>query len=91
MAGISIRDAGEYQKYIDRAGEVFARYGGTYLAVDDSPMLLEGEWESERAVLIRFDSKKEFEQWYHSEAYQQILKHRLKASRSNTILIKGID
>jgi uncharacterized protein (DUF1330 family) len=91
MASINIRDAEEYQKYIDRAGEVFARYRGTYLAVDDSPLLLEGKWDSDRAVLIRFDSKKEFEQWYHSKEYQEILKYRLKASRSNTILIRGKD
>ena len=91
MASIRIRDAEEYQKYLDRADEIFARYRGTYLAVDDSPVILEGEWDAERAVLIRFDSKEEFEQWYNSEAYQEILKYRLTASRSNTILIKGKD
>ncbi len=62
---------------------------GTYLAVDDHPVVLEGKWESERAVLIRFETKEDFEQWYQSEEYQLILKHRLKAAECNTILFEG--
>lgn len=91
MASITIQDHDEYQEYLDRADEIFARYNGTYLAVDDNPELLEGKWDSERAVLIRFDTKQDFTDWYHSEAYQEILRHRLAASGSNTILIKGKD
>lgn len=89
MAGISINDKEEYKRYLEGADEVFARYGGEYLAVDTNPQVLEGNWESERAVLIRFNSKKEFEAWYRSDDYQAILKHRLKASECNTILIRG--
>jgi uncharacterized protein (DUF1330 family) len=89
MASITIRDPAEYQKYLDRADHIFARYRGTYLAVDDNSLVLEGAWDSERAVLIRFGSREDFEDWYHSEDYQEILKHRLTASRNNTILIKG--
>ncbi len=58
MASISIKDEDEYKKYLEGADEVFAKYRGTYLAVDDHPQLLEGRWGSERAVLIRFDTKK---------------------------------
>ncbi len=89
MAAISIRDKEEYKRYLERADEVFARYGGEYLAVDNDPQVLEGKWESERAVLIRFNSKEEFEAWYRSDDYQAILKHRFRASECNTILIKG--
>jgi uncharacterized protein (DUF1330 family) len=89
MAAISIRDNKEYDRYLEGCDEIFARYGGEYLAVDDNPQLLEGKWESERAVLIRFDTKAHFEAWYLSDEYQAILKHRLKASESNSILIRG--
>ena len=89
VANINIRDDQEYQKYLDDVDEVFAKFRGTYLAVDDLPEILEGEWENERAVLIRFDSKEDFNNWYYSDEYQNILKHRLNASRCNTILIKG--
>jgi len=32
MASITIQDHDEYQEYLDRADEIFARYNGTYLA-----------------------------------------------------------
>lgn len=89
MASIKIKDENEYDKYLERVDEVFERYRGAYLAVDDHAQVLEGQWESERAVLIRFDSKEDFELWYESDDYQAILKHRLKAAQCNTILIQG--
>lgn len=91
MASISIKDENEYKKYLEGADGVFAKYRGSYLAVDDHPQLLEGKWESERAVLIRFENREDFEAWYQSEDYQEILKHRLSAAECNTILFEGKD
>jgi uncharacterized protein (DUF1330 family) len=89
MAGISVKDKDEYNRYLEQVDEVFDKYRGSYLAVDDFPQVLEGKWESERAVLIRFETKEAFEEWYRSEDYQEILKYRLKAADCNTILFEG--
>jgi len=91
MANIHIRDEAGYQKYLDMAEEVFSMYRGTYLAVDKDPQLLEGEWKPGRAVLIRFDSREDFEAWYRSDDYQEILQYRLASSISDAILIRGND
>lgn len=88
---INIIDPAEYQKYIDKAGEIFKRYHGEYLVVDDEPVVLEGSWDYDRTVLIRFDSRKDFWDWYYSEDYQQILKYRLDAAECSAILAKGLD
>jgi len=89
VASIRINDEREYQNYLDRAGEIFARYKGTYLAVDNQSEVLEGEWNYQRAVLIRFKSRDDFQDWYHSLDYQKILKFRLKAADCDTVLVKG--
>jgi uncharacterized protein (DUF1330 family) len=89
MANINIHDPLEYQNYLNRSEEIFARYRGAYLAVDDKPVVLEGEWNFSRVVLIRFEKKEDFDAWYYSEDYQEILKYRLTASESDTILIHG--
>lgn len=89
VASIRIRDEQEYQKYLERAGEIFARYGGTYLAVDNAVEVLEGGWNYDRSVLIRFSSKEDFQAWYNSEDYQEILQYRLRAADCDTILVKG--
>jgi uncharacterized protein (DUF1330 family) len=91
VAQIRVNDPAEYEKYLDGFDDIFSRYKGEYLAIDESPVLLEGQWNYSKSVLIKFNSEKDFKDWYYSVDYQKILKHRLNASLSDTILIKGLD
>ena len=91
LAQIRINNKKEYQKYLSKSGKIFSKYKSTYLAVDNDPVVLEGQWDYTRLVLIRFNSKKDFEDWYHSAEYQNILKHRLKAADCDTLLLKGLN
>jgi uncharacterized protein (DUF1330 family) len=88
---INIIDSDEYQKYLDKSGEIFKKYKGEYLVVDDEPVVLEGNWDQARTVLIRFKSRRDFWDWYYSDDYQEILKHRLAGAECNGILTKGLD
>ena len=89
MASIRINDPEKYQKYLDRASDIFSKYKGNYLAVDKNPKVLEGGWNHSRAVLISFETKEDFDAWYESHEYQEILRYRLESAESNTILIQG--
>ena len=89
VAHIGITDFAEYEKYLEHCDEVFACYGGEYLAVDDNPVVLEGDWAYTKTVLIRFPNEVEFRRWYESPDYQDILKYRLQAAKCDTVLIKG--
>ena len=90
-AQIKINDSDEYEKYLEKFDEIFSRYKGEFLAIDESPALLEGGWNYSKSVLIKFNSKQEFEDWYYSDDYQSILKHRLKAAKCDTILMEGME
>ena len=89
IANIKIRDEKKYQLYLDEAESIFKRFKGEYLAVDGHPEILEGHWDYTRTVLIKFDNKNDFDKWYNSEAYQNILKHRLSAADCDTVLAEG--
>lgn len=91
IAQIKINDPIEYQKYLDRCDEVFSKFNGEYLAVDGNPEVLEGVWDYTRTILIRFPTEQDFKRWYESSEYQQILIHRLKAAKCDTLLVKGLD
>ena len=91
IAQIRIKDNEEYQKYIDKSGEVFKLYKGKYLSVDNNPEIIEGDWNYTRTVLIKFENKDDFKAWYNSDDYQKILKHRLNAADCDTILVKGFN
>jgi uncharacterized protein (DUF1330 family) len=91
IAQIRIKNEVEYQQYIDKSGDIFRRYNGEYLSVDNSPDIIEGNWNYTRTVLIRFDNQADFNEWYNSTDYQKILKHRLRAADCDSILIKGLE
>lgn len=88
---IRMNNPEEYQKYLESFDEIFSMYKGEFLAIDDSPTVLEGEWNYSRYVLIKFKSRQEFEAWYFSRDYQEILKYRLNAAKCDSILIEGIE
>jgi len=91
VAQIKIHNPEEYEKYLAKFDDIFSKYKGEYLAIDESPTLLEGKWDYTKSVLVKFNSKRDFEDWYYSTDYQKILKHRLNSSKCDTILLEGLD
>jgi uncharacterized protein (DUF1330 family) len=91
VAQIKINNPDEYEKYLEHFDDIFSRYKGEYLAIDESPTLLEGDWNYTKSVLIKFKSKQDFNDWYYSDDYQKILKHRLVSSKCDTILLEGVE
>ena len=59
IAQINIHDEQQYRQYEDGFDDIFAKYDGKVLLVDDSPILLEGNWPYARVVLIRFPDERE--------------------------------
>jgi uncharacterized protein (DUF1330 family) len=91
IAQITINDPVGYQRYLDGFDEVFSRYGGRALAVDDAAEVLEGEWPFARTVVIEFGSAEQLLSWYRSEEYQRIAAHRRSAAHANIVLVHGRD
>jgi uncharacterized protein (DUF1330 family) len=91
IANIRINDHDEYQKYLDKVDEVCEKFNIEYLVVDKSPQILEGSWQYTKSVVIKFNSEENFEKWYYSVEYQEILKYRLHSAQCDTILVKGLD
>jgi uncharacterized protein (DUF1330 family) len=88
IAQINISDRGEYQKYLDGYDDIFGKYKGMVVTVDEDPVILEGEWPYGRTVLIRFPSEEEARRWFDSEEYTRLKQHRLAASEGNIIMVK---
>lgn len=91
VANIRINNPDGYQEYLNKVDEVFSKYKGEYIAVDPSPSVLEGKWNYTKSVLIKFNSRQDFLDWYYSAEYQEILKFRLDSATCDTILVEGLD
>jgi len=91
IAQIEIIDRAEYAKYEAGFMDIFLTYKGKILSVEENEYLLEGQWPFTRTVLIEFPSQEDALDWYKSEEYQTLAKHRLSASTANIIIVSGLD
>ena len=91
IARFKIHDRGEYDKYSAGFSEVFKKFDGTMLSVDEAPMVLAGDWDDTRSVIIEFPSKESALAWITSYDYQAIAKHLNAVITVNSILVQGIE
>jgi uncharacterized protein (DUF1330 family) len=87
IAQITIHDRDGYQEYLEGYDEIFSEYKGIVVAVDEEPVVLEGEWPCTRTVLIRFPDEQEARRWYGSPEYQELVEHRHASSDANIVLV----
>ena len=90
IAKFTIHDRSEYDIYESGFAEVFAKFDGKMLSVDEEPMVLAGDWNATRSVIIEFPSQKSALAWMSSDEYQAIAKHRNAGSTVTSILVKGL-
>ena len=90
MAQINIHDRSRYGKYEAGFMDIFAKYQGTLLSVDEAPEVLEGEWPHTRTVLIGCPSSQDAKNWFLSAEYQELAKHRHAAAESRCVIVQGL-
>ena len=91
IAKISIKDRENYARYEEGFMDIWSRYQGKLLVVDEQPEVLEGDWDCTRTVLLEFPGEAEAKAWYHSDEYQALAEHRFASSDGNIVLVKGFD
>lgn len=90
VALIEIKDRERYRTYENSFMDVFSQYQGKMLSVDDNGQTLEGNWAHSRTVLIEFPDNDALQSWYHSDAYQALLQHRVAAATANIGVVQGL-
>ncbi len=88
---ITIHDRAEYHKYADSFMDIFEKYDGKLLSVDEEPQVVGGEWNATRSVLIEFPSKPQLFEWLFSPEYKEIGKHRDAGATAESIIVKSLD
>jgi uncharacterized protein (DUF1330 family) len=90
IANLEIHDRETYGQYEAGFIEIFAKYQGKLLAVDEAQRVLEGGEAPTRTVVLEFPSDLEARRWYDSAEYQELMKHRVAASSGDIRLVTGI-
>ena len=88
IARFKIHDRATYDRYEENFMEIFEPFGGALLSVDEEPIVLQGEFDFTRSVLIEFPSAEQAMAWMTSPEYKEIAKHRFAASIGDVIMVK---
>jgi uncharacterized protein (DUF1330 family) len=87
LAQLRIHDRARYLSYVRRFAGVLARHEGVLLAADEAPLVVEGSWDRDKVVLLRFESERGYEAWAHSPEYQEILQDRVGSAQATVLLV----
>jgi uncharacterized protein (DUF1330 family) len=90
IAQLAIRDRARYGRYAAGFLPTLKPFGGRLLAADEAPQVMEGDWASDKLVLIAFPDPETARAWAASPAYAAIAKDRQAASEAVVILAGGI-
>jgi len=90
IAQLTITDRAAYNRYQSRFMSGMSRYKGRVLAADEHPLVVEGQWNREKLVLLSFPDEAAFREWADSPDYQEIAKDRKAGSTAVVLLVKGI-
>jgi uncharacterized protein (DUF1330 family) len=90
IAQLRFTDRAAYDRYQAKFMEVFCDYAGTLLAADESPQVVEGQWDSDKVVLMSFPDETAFRFWAESTEYQRISQDRRAGADTVVLLVKGL-
>jgi uncharacterized protein (DUF1330 family) len=86
-----ITDAEAYEGYKKGVLATVEQYGGRFLVRGGAYEVMEGEWKSDRLVVLEFADKEHFKAWYDSPEYSRLKTIRFGASRSRAVVIQGVE
>ena len=91
IVDIDIQDPVGYEEYKRQASDTVFKYGGEYIVRGGKTEVLEGDWQPNRIVVLRFPSIDAAKGWIDGEEYREPRKLRHKTAKTSMILVEGLD
>lgn len=88
LVQVDIHDAAVYEEYKKLTPATVEAYGGKFVIRGAEIMVLEGEWNHDRLVMIEFPDKKAAINWYYSKEYEKARRIREKAASAKFFIIE---
>ena len=90
IAQVKFTDEARYRKYQAKFFDVFKDSGGKLLAADEKPSVLEGEWRSNKVVVMAFADEQQAKGFLDSPGYREIAKDRIAGAETVALLVNGL-
>jgi len=85
-----ITDPERYEQYKAASPAAIAAGGGRFLVRGGELVVLEGDWQPTRLVVLEFEDLAAAKRWYESEVYQEAKKLREGAARLRVVAVQGV-
>jgi uncharacterized protein (DUF1330 family) len=89
----AVTDAWDQEKlieYRERNTDVVAEHGGRFVARGGPHVVLEGDWNPKRLVIIEFPHMDAARGWYESDGYAPLRELRTSASTTDIVAVEGV-
>ena len=90
IARVNVTDPQKYKNYTALSPAAIAAFGGKFLARGGETDTLEGDKETNRMVIVEFESMDIARQFYNSELYSAARREREGAAEGQFIIVEGI-
>ena len=90
IARITVTDPAQYEEYKKLSPGAIEAFGGEFIVRGGDTETLEGAHETNRLVVVRFDSMEQARQCYQSERYQQAKLQREGAAEAQFVIVDGV-
>lgn len=87
IVDIDVADRSKFKEYAERVQGTVGAYCGRYLCIWGTPRVLEGAWNTNKIVLVEFDTAKQAMAWWTSEDYRPLKALRREASKARVLLV----
>lgn len=91
IAQVDVLDTEAYREYAAKVPGTLVGFEGRFLVRGGRIEPLEGDAPPPRTVVLEFPSLAHARNWYHSEAYQELIPLRHAAGVTRSFLVEGPD
>jgi uncharacterized protein (DUF1330 family) len=85
-----IHDPEQYERYKAAAPPAVEAGGGRFIARGGELVVLEGDWQPKRIVLLEFPDLEAAKRFYESPEYQEAKRLREGAAGFNMVAVQGV-
>ncbi len=90
VADIEITDPAAYETYRQQVPALIAAHGGRYLVRGGAVLVLEGDRQPGRQVILEFPDMAHLRAFYSSPQYKTLIAIRQGASHGSLLAIEGV-
>jgi uncharacterized protein (DUF1330 family) len=90
IADVTTTDQATMDEYRQQVPATVEKFGGRFLVRGGALQSVEGTWKPNRLVIIEFPSLARAREWYDSKEYAGPKDLRIKAGRTNLLMVEGV-